>query len=267
MRLRTPSAEDQRVDPVLVDRDGAVLVVTINRPEVRNAIDRRTAEALAAAFRDLDADASLSVAVLTGAGGCFSAGADLRAVGELRAAEDGDAPLGISRLLLSKPVIAAVEGHAVAGGLEIALWCDLRVAAQGAVFGVFCRRFGVPLMDGGTIRLPRLVGQGRALDLILTGRPVPAAEALAMGLVDRVVGDGDALPAALTLAHELAQLPQTCMRSDRMSVYEQWSLPTAAALINESRHGLDVINSGETARGAARFAAGDGRHGEEVVSG
>jgi enoyl-CoA hydratase len=267
MRLRTPSAEDQRVDPVLVDRDGAVLVVTINRPEVRNAIDRRTAEALAAAFRDLDADASLSVAVLTGAGGCFSAGADLRAVGELRAAEDGDAPLGISRLLLSKPVIAAVEGHAVAGGLEIALWCDLRVAAQGAVFGVFCRRFGVPLMDGGTIRLPRLVGQGRALDLILTGRPVPAAEALAMGLVDRIVGDGDALPAALTLAHELAQLPQTCMRSDRMSVYEQWSLPTAAALINESRHGLDVINSGETARGAARFAAGEGRHGGEVMSG
>ncbi len=264
MRPPRPSAEDLRVDPVLVDRDGAVMVVTVNRPEVRNAIDRSTADALAAAFRDLDGDASLSIAVLTGAGGCFCAGADLRAVGALRAAEDGDAPLGISRMLLTKPVIAAVEGHAVAGGLEIALWCDLRVAAEGAVFGVFCRRFGVPLMDGGTIRLPRLVGQGRALDMILTGRPVGAAEALRMGLVDRLVGDGHALHAALALARELAALPQTCMRSDRMSVYEQWSLPTAEALVNESRRGLEVINSGETARGAMRFAAGQGRHGERI---
>jgi enoyl-CoA hydratase len=266
MRPRTPSAEDHRVDPVLVDRDGDVMVVTINRPEVRNAIDRRTAEALASAFRDLDADGSLSVAVLTGADGCFSAGADLRAVEQLRAAQDGDAPLGLSRLLLTKPVIAAVEGHAVAGGMEIALWCDLRIAAEGAVFGVFCRRFGVPLMDGGTIRLPRLVGHGRALDMILTGRPVAAVEALGMGLVDRVVGDGEALPAALTLAHGLAALPQTCMRSDRMSVYEQWSLPTAEALANESRRGLDVISSGEAARGASRFAAGEGRHGGGVTS-
>jgi enoyl-CoA hydratase len=253
------------VEEVLVDRDEAVLVVTIDRPQVRNAIDRATADALASAFRDFDADASLSVAVLTGAGGCFCAGADLRAVGGLRAAEDGDAPLGISRLLLGKPVIAAVEGHAVAGGLEVALWCDLRVAAQGAAFGVFCRRFGVPLMDGGTIRLPRLIGQGRALDMILTGRAVGATEALAMGLVDRVVEDGRALSAALALAHELAALPQTCMRSDRMSVYEQWSLTTADALVNETRRGLSVVNSGETAEGAARFARGEGRHGNTVV--
>jgi enoyl-CoA hydratase len=264
-RRRGLSVEDHRVDGVRVDRDGAVLVVTIDRPEVRNAIDPRTAEALAAAFREFDADASLSIAVLTGAGGYFCAGADLRSVGELRAVADGDAPLGISRMLLGKPVIAAVEGHAVAGGLEVALWCDLRVAADGAVFGVFCRRFGVPLMDGGTIRLPRLIGQGRALDMILTGRPVGAAEALAMGLVDRVVADGGALQAALALAHELSALPQTCMRSDRMSVYEQWSLTTTDALVNESLRGLAVINSGETAQGAARFVDGAGRHGKAVL--
>jgi enoyl-CoA hydratase len=264
--MREPglSVEDDLVDRVLVDRDQGVMVVTINRPQVRNAIDRDTADALARAFRDFDADASLSVAVLTGAGGYFCAGADLRAVGELRAAEDGDAPLGISRILVGKPVIAAVEGHAVAGGLEVALWCDLRVAAEGAVFGVFCRRFGVPLMDGGTIRLPRLIGHGRALDMILTGRPVGSAEALAMGLADRVVENGGALRAARVLAHELAALPQTCLRSDRMSVYEQWSLTTAEALVNETRRGLAVVNSGETAEGAARFARGDGRHGGTV---
>ncbi len=250
---------------VRTERDGDVLVVTIDRPQVRNAIDGQTAAALASAMRDFDADDSAAVAVLTGAGGTFCAGADLRAVDSLRAAEDGDAPLGISRLLLGKPVIAAVEGHAVAGGLELALWCDLRVAAQGAVFGVFCRRFGVPLMDGGTIRLPRLVGHGRALDMILTGRAVGAAEALAIGLADRVVPDGSARDAAVTLARELAALPQGCLRSDRLSAYEQWSLPMDTALRNESRRGLAVIASGETADGAARFAGGAGRHGEPAV--
>jgi enoyl-CoA hydratase len=249
---------------VRLDRDGDVLTVTIDRPEVRNAIDRETADALARAFRDFDADNALSVAVLTGAAGSFCAGADLRAVGELRAEVDGDAPLGVSRLTLGKPVIAAVEGHAVAGGLELALWCDLRVAAQGAVFGVFCRRFGVPLMDGGTIRLARTIGHGRALDMILTGRAVGAEEALLIGLANRVVPDGQALQEALTLAHQLAALPQTCMRSDRMSAYQQWSLSTADALTNETRRGIAVINSGETAHGAQRFAGGEGRHGRAV---
>ena len=249
---------------VEVERDGDVVVVTINRPEVRNAIDRATAAALAAAFADFDHDESLAVAVLTGAGGGFCAGADLRAVGELRVEEDGDAPLGVSRMVLGKPVIAAVEGHAVAGGLELALWCDLRVAARGAVLGVFCRRFGVPLVDGGTVRLPRLVGHGRALDMILTGRPVGADEALAMGLVSRVVDDGEACPAAVALAHQLAALPQTCLRSDRLSVHEQWSLSPADALSNETRRGIAVIRSGETAEGAQRFARGDGRHGDAV---
>jgi len=248
-----------------LERDGDVLVVTIDRPEVRNAIDRATAASLAAAFREFDGDATLSVAVLTGAGGSFCAGADLRAVAGLRAEEDGDAPLGVSRLLLGKPVIAAVEGHAVAGGLELALWCDMRVASEGAVFGVFCRRFGVPLMDGGTIRLPRLIGHGRALDLILTGRPVDAREALHIGLADRLVPTGEALPAALALAHELASLPQGCLRSDRLSAHEQWSLTTEAALLNETRRGLEVIASGETAQGAARFASGEGRHGTPMT--
>jgi enoyl-CoA hydratase len=249
---------------VRLDRDGDVLTVTIDRPEVRNAIDRQTADALARAFRDFDADTTLSVAVLTGAGGSFCAGADLRAVDELRAEVDGDAPLGVSRLTLGKPVIAAVEGYAVAGGLELALWCDLRVAAQGTVFGVFCRRFGVPLMDGGTIRLARIVGHGRALDMILTGRPVGAEEALLMGLANRVVPDGQALQEALSLARQLTALPQTCMRSDRMSVYEQWSSSTADALTNETRRGIAVINSGESAHGAQRFAGGEGRHGRAV---
>jgi enoyl-CoA hydratase len=250
--------------PVRIDRDGDVLVVTIDRPEVRNSIDRATAEALVAAFRDFDGDDTLSVAVLAGAGGTFCAGADLRGVDGLRAEPEGDAPLGVSRMLLGKPVVAAVEGHAVAGGLELALWCDLRVAAHGAVFGVFCRRFGVPLMDGGTIRLARLIGHGRALDLILTGRPVDAEEALHIGLANRAVPTGEARAAALSLAHELAALPQTCMRSDRMSAYEQWSLTTADALVNETRRGLAVIDSGETARGAQRFARGEGRHGSPI---
>jgi enoyl-CoA hydratase len=259
-----PSREHRLMSELRLERDGNVLTVTIDRPQVRNAIDRATADALAAAFRDFDVDASLSVAVLTGAGGCFCAGADLRAVGELRAHEDGDAPLGVSRLVLGKPVIAAVEGHAVAGGLELALWCDLRVAAQGAVFGVFCRRLGIPLMDGGTVRLARTIGHGRALDMILTGRPVGAEEALLMGLANRVVADGEALQEALTLAHQLAGLPQTCMRSDRLSAYEQWSLPTADALRNESRRGIAVLSSGETAHGAERFAGGEGRHGRPL---
>ena len=251
--------------PVTLRRDDHVLVVTIDRPEVRNAVDRVTADALATAFREFDADATLSAAVLTGAGGFFCAGADLRAADELRTEEAGDAPLGLSRMLLGKPVIAAVEGHAVAGGLELALWCDLRVAAEGAVFGVFCRRFGVPLMDGGTIRLPRLVGHGRALDLILTGRAVDAQEALRIGLADRLVPTGAALPVALTLAHQLAALPQTCLRSDRLSAYEQWSLSTDEAFRNETRRGLAVISSGETAAGAQRFARGDGRHGVPIT--
>ena len=246
--------------------DGPVLTVTIDRPAVRNAVDGPAAAALATAFRRFDANAELRVAILTGAGGVFCAGADLTSLspGSDRAPRtgiDGDAPLGVSRLLLTKPVIAAIEGPAVAGGLELAIWCDLRVASQSAVLGVYCRRFGVPLMDGGTIRLPRLIGHGRAMDMILTGRGVAADEALRIGLVDRVVATGDALGAALALARELAALPQVCLRSDRLSAYEQWGLGTAAALRNETQRGLQVIASGETLEGAARFRSGAGRHG------
>lgn len=241
-----------------------ILVVTINRPEVRNAVDGPTARALAEAFRSFDADQRLSVAVLTGAGGTFCAGADLKAIAVQgsRLTEEGDGPMGPSRMLLSKPVIAAVEGHAVAGGLELASWCDLRVAARDAVFGVFCRRFGVPLVDLGTIRLARLIGLSHALDLILTGRGVSGEEALRMGLANRLVEHGAALDAALELAHALAKLPQTCMRSDRLSAYEQWSLPMDQAMRNEFRRGMQVIQSGETVAGAARFASGEGRHGK-----
>jgi enoyl-CoA hydratase len=238
-----------------------VAVVTLERPEVRNAIDGPAAAALAAAFRRFEADAGAAVAVLTGAGGSFCSGADLRTVQPghpraLRVHPDGDAPLGVSRMQLAKPVIAAIEGHAVAGGLELAVWCDLRVAAEDAVLGVYNRRWGIPLIDGGTIRLPRLIGQGRALDLILTGRPVAAPEALRMGLVDRVVPRGAALDAALELAAAIARHPQGCLRSDRMSVHEQWSLSTAEALRNETRRGLEVIASGEAQAGAARFREG-----------
>jgi enoyl-CoA hydratase len=202
--------------------------------------------------------------VLTGAGGTFCAGADLKAIAVQgsRLTEEGDGPMGPSRMLLSKPVIAAVEGHAVAGGLELASWCDLRVAARDAVFGVFCRRFGVPLVDLGTIRLARLIGLSHALDLILTGRGVSGEEALRMGLANRLVEHGAALDAALELAHSLAKLPQTCMRSDRLSAYEQWSLPMDQAMRNEFRRGMQVIQSGETVAGAARFASGEGRHGK-----
>jgi enoyl-CoA hydratase len=246
------------------DVDGPVVVVTIDRPEVRNAVDRPTARALAEAFRGFDADDALAVAVLTGAGGVFCAGADLKALSEgrgTRLAESGDGPLGPTRLHVSKPVIAAVEGWAVAGGLELALWCDLRVAASDAVFGVFCRRWGVPLCDGGTVRLPRLIGQSHALDLILTGRGVSGQEASMMGLANRLVPPGRALDEAIAMAHQLAGLPQRCLRSDRASAFEQWDLSFEEAMANETRHGLEVIASGETREGARRFAGGAGRHG------
>lgn len=252
--------------PIRTERDGPVVVVTIDRPEVRNAVDGPTAAALAEAFRRFDADDDLAVAVLTGAGGTFCAGADLKGVAEGRGNRvevdvSADGPMGPTRMDLSKPVIAAVEGFAVAGGLELAIWCDLRVAARDATFGVYCRRWGVPLIDGGTVRLPRLVGHGRAMDLILTGRGVGAEEALAIGLADRVVEPGEALAAAVRLGHELAALPQGCLRSDRRSAIDQWSLDTTAALARETELGLGTIRSGETAAGAARFAAGAGRHG------
>jgi len=257
-------------DPVHVDREGPVTVVTIDRPESRNAIDRDTAEGLLDAFVAFDADPDAAVAVLWGAGGTFCAGADLKAVATgkgNRVTEDGPGPLGPTRLELSKPTIAAVEGYAVAGGLELAIWCDLRVAAAGATFGVFCRRFGVPLVDGGTVRLPRLVGQGRALDLILTGRPVAADEALAIGLVERMVPDGEARQAAVQLATELAALPQTCMRNDRRSVLDQSGLSPGDALRAETRLGLDSLASPEARAGAARFSAGQGRSGMSVAGG
>jgi enoyl-CoA hydratase len=250
---------------VRMETPDRVVVVTIDRPDVRNAVDGPTAQALADAFRAFDGDAALDAAVLTGAGGTFCSGADLKAAAAgagNRVAEDGDGPMGPTRMLLSKPVIAAIEGHAVAGGLELALWCDLRVAARDAVLGVYCRRFGVPLVDGGTIRLPRLIGHGRALDLILTGRAVSAEEALAIGLVDRVVESGRTLEAAVSLARQLAAFPQRCLRSDRLAAYVQWDLPFAEAVRRETRHGLQVIASGETLEGARRFAAGDGRHGD-----
>ncbi len=251
---------------VSVSRDGPVTIVTIERPEARNAVDGPTALALYDAFRTFDADETASVAVLTGAGGNFCAGADLKAVGTDRGnpvRRAGDlGPMGATRLSLSKPVVAAIEGFAVAGGIELAAWCDLRVAARGATFGVFCRRFGVPLIDLGTIRLPRLIGQSRAMDLILTGRPVGAEEALAIGLANRVVDDGKALDAALELAHQLAAFPQTCLRNDRRSALDQWSLDWDAATAREIELGLQTLQSGETAAGAARFAGGQGRGGQ-----
>ncbi len=252
---------------VQVVQDGAVTVVTIDRPGRRNAVDPATAEALLDAFTAFDADDSSSVAVLTGSGGTFCAGADLKSLAggaRHRVASDGPGPMGPTRLELSKPVIAAVEGYAVAGGLELAIWCDLRVAAAGAAFGVFCRRFGVPLIDGGTVRLPRMIGQGRALDLILTGREVGAEEALAMGLVDRVVPDGTALDHAVALGHELAGLPQTCLRNDRRSALGQWGRTLPDALVAETELGLDSLASPDAASGAAGFAAGAGRGGSAV---
>jgi len=244
--------------------EGPITLVTIDRPAVRNAVDGATAAALADAFRRFDADPQQSVAILTGAAGTFCAGADLKALaaGSGNPVEaDGDGPMGPTRMLLSKPVIAAIEGHAVAGGLELALWCDLRVAANNAVFGVYCRRWGVPLVDGGTLRLPRLIGMSHALDLILTGRGVSGDEALRIGLANRIVEPGSALAAARVLAEQLARLPQHCLRGDRRSAYEQWNLELPAALANEYRIGMDVIASGETREGATRFAKGAGRHG------
>jgi enoyl-CoA hydratase len=250
---------------VRYERRGPISIVTIDRPEVRNCVDGPTAAELASAFRDFDADPEAAVAVLTGEGGCFCAGADLKAVGAGRGNsvdQVGDGPMGPSRMLLSKPVIAAVEGFAVAGGLELAVWCDVRVAARDATFGVYCRRWGVPLVDGGTIRLPRLIGQSHAMDLILTGRGVSGEEALRMGLANRLVEPGETLAAAVELANQLAEFPQRCMRADRRSAYEQWGLDLEQALRNETRIGLEVIRSGETAEGAQRFAKGAGRHGK-----
>ena len=250
---------------VRIEKKDRVATVIIDRPEVRNAIDRATAEALGEAFRTFDRDEGCDVAVLWGAGGHFCAGADLKAIasglGVNRVAEGGDGPLGPTRMRLSKPVIAAVAGYAVAGGLELACWCDLRVAEESATFGVFCRRWGVPLVDGGTVRLSRLIGQSRALDLILTGRPVDAAEALAMGLTNRVVAEGTSRQAAEQLARDIARFPQHCLRNDRFSALEQWDLDLDAALRNETRRGLDTLSSGEAVRGAAQFSGGKGRGG------
>ncbi|NIL54380.1 crotonase/enoyl-CoA hydratase family protein [Streptomyces sp. 2BBP-J2] len=248
--------------PVRIERRGAVTTVVLSRPEARNAVDGPTAAELADAFRALEADEEARAAVLWGEGGTFCAGADLKALGTERAnrvAGDGDGPMGPTRLRLSKPVIAAVSGHAVAGGLELALWCDLRVAEEDAVFGVFCRRWGVPLIDGGTVRLPRLIGTSRAMDMILTGRPVPAAEAYAMGLANRVVPVGRARTEAEELAASLARFPQACLRSDRASVLEQEGLGEEEALAAELRQGAAVL--AESLEGAARFASGAGRHG------
>jgi enoyl-CoA hydratase len=254
---------------VNIDHDGRVTIVTVDRPAVRNAVDGPTAALLAGAFRGFDGDDAHDVAILTGAGGTFCAGADLKALdhGEGNTVTpDGDGPMGPTRMLLTKPVIAAVEGHAVAGGLELAIWCDLRVAARDAVFGVFCRRFGVPLIDGGTVRLPRLIGHSHALDLILTGRGVSGDEALRMGLANRLAEPGHALDDALTLAHELASLPQRCMREDRLSSYEQWPLPVADAMRLELEHGMRVLRAGDAREGAARFVSGEGRHGRAAGS-
>ena len=249
---------------VITEKDRGVTTIIINRPEVRNAVDRPTAEALADAFRSFEQDETAYASVLTGAGGCFCAGADLRgfAAGRTnRLSVDGDGPMGPSRMRMTKPVIAAVEGYAVAGGLELALWCDMRVVGRDAVFGVFCRRWGVPLIDGGTVRLPRLIGLSRALDMILTGRPVDAVEALNMGLANRVVKAGTAREEAERLAQQIIQFPQHCLKSDRQSAYEQFDLHFAKAMKNEFALGLKTIESGEALAGGARFAGGAGRHG------
>jgi enoyl-CoA hydratase len=245
---------------VSIDRDGPVTVVTIARPEKRGAVDPATAIALREAFTAFATDADPRVAILTGSAGHFCAGFDLGAVGTSRYDPDGPGPMGPTRMLLEKPVIAAVEGHAVAGGLELALWCDMRVAAESAVFGVYCRRWGVPLIDGGTVRLPRIVGQGRAMDMILTGRPVTADEALRIGLADRISPDGGALAAAIDLAKQIAAFPQTCMNSDRLSAYRQWDFDIEGALAHEALAGVAPLREGAAA-GARRFTEGAGRGG------
>jgi enoyl-CoA hydratase len=261
-------------DAIRVEKKGDIATVILHRPAVRNAVDPPTAAALAQACLSLDRDPDIQALVLWGEGGTFCAGADLGAVtrgwdpSRLQAPtgkpDDALGPMGVSRLELGKPVIAAIAGHAVAGGLELALWCDLRVAEEDATLGVFCRRWGVPLIDGGTFRLPRLVGEGRALDLILTGRAVSAGEALAMGLVNRVVPRGESRLAAETLAHEIASFPQGCLRADRASCRDQWDRDRAEALRKEFERGLDVLHSGESAQGAARFVSGAGRGGRPV---
>jgi enoyl-CoA hydratase len=250
--------------PVRVERAGAVTTVVIDRPEARNAVDRRTSEALADAFRAFDADPDAAVAVLWGAGGTFCAGADLKALGsprQNRVTDDGDGPMGPTRLRLGKPVIAAVSGHAVAGGLELALWCDLRVVERDAVLGVFCRRWGVPLIDGGTVRLPRLIGASRAMDLVLTGRAVGAEEAERIGLANRVVEPGTARAAAEGLAADIVAFPQTCLRHDRLALLESEGLDERTAMANELAHGREVLRSPDTAAGVRRFQGGAGRHG------
>lgn len=256
------------VPPVVVERDGPVWTIVIDRPRQRNAVDRPTADALVSAFEEFEADGAAKVAVLAGAGGTFCAGADLQAIGSgdatrmNRVAWPGAGPMGPTRLVLDKPVIAAIDGHAVAGGLELALWCDLRIVERSAIMGVFCRRWGVPLIDGGTVRLPQIVGLGRALDLILTGRAIGADEALAMGLATRVVDAGHARAEAQALARELAGLPWSCLRSDRRSVYAALGEPLDVALERELAYGVATLATGESAAGARRFAAGAGRHGE-----
>ncbi len=251
---------------VRVEHQDRITLVSITRPDVRNAVDGETARSLAAAFAAFDADPDSDVAVLYGESGTFCAGADLKAIADASGGNplipEGDAPMGPSRMVLGKPVIAAIAGHAVAGGLELALWCDMRVVERSAILGVYCRRWGVPLIDGGTVRLPRLIGHSRAMDLILTGRGVSADEALQMGLANRVVPDGEALAAALELAQQLGRFPQTCLRSDRLSACEQWGMSLDDALHNEFERGLAVIASRETVEGATRFASGKGRHGD-----
>lgn len=271
MNTQRDATQPER-NTVVVDRHGPVEVITINRPHARNAVDGPTASALYEAFRRFEVDDAVTVAVLTGAGNMFCSGADLKAIATDRGNRiealppeeivGSMGPMGPTRMLLSKPTIAAVEGYAVAGGLELALWCDLRVAASDAAFGVFCRRWGVPLVDGGTIRLPRLIGQSRALDLILTGREVSGAEAFDIGLANRLVEPGTALSEAIELGRRLAALPMRCLRSDRLSVYEQWDLDLGSALGREVELGLATVRSGETQAGAARFAGGAGRHGQ-----
>lgn len=254
------------MDKVRVELRERITIVSIARPEVRNAVDGDTARCLAAAFAAFDANPESDVAVLNGDYGHFCAGADLKAIaggaGGNSLSAEGDAPMGPSRMVLKKPVIAAISGHAVAGGLELALWCDMRVVERTAVMGVYCRRWGVPLIDGGTVRLPRLIGHSRAMDLILTGRAVDADEALQMGLANRVVPEGESLEAALKLARQLSRFPQRCLRSDRLSAYEQWGESLDDALRNEFERGLAVIASRETVEGATRFASGKGRHGD-----
>jgi len=262
--FRASQEQAMTTDKVRVERRDAITTVILNRPQVRNAVDNETAEAMADAFRAFDADPEQRVAVLWGSGGAFCAGADLKAIAsgerKKRYRLDGDGPMGPSRLALSKPVIAAVAGHAVAGGLELAIWCDMRVVEEDATFGVYCRRWGVPLIDGGTVRLPRLIGQSHAMDMILTGRPVGAEEALRMGLANRVVPKGQSRAAAEALAAQIAQFPQMCMNLDRASVYRQWDLPFEHAMRAEFAHGISAV-AAEGQAGAARFAGGAGRGG------